>query len=307
VSAVSSAITTHTADTAVAQDFARRSKPACHDRSGRRPALQPHYNRLVGLKASHIQFAYHKGHPVLRDISFEANTGQVVSLLGPNGSGKSTLLRLIGGFAAPDSGSLTIDGLAAHKLSHHDRAMRVGYVPQQPALAFAYELADYTAFGRHALGKKDAAKYTAEALDRLDLSHLASRPVGELSVGQRQRAAFARAYCQLLGDRPTGCTRILLADEPLSALDPKHALLVADVLGELAQSGVLVVAVLHDLALASRLSDRVVLLSGEGTLLSEGLAGEVLTDRALEAAFGVGFKRIVQEDQLLAILPEHRR
>jgi iron complex transport system ATP-binding protein len=261
----------------------------------------------VGLKASHIQFAYHVGRPVLQEIRFEADAGQVVSLLGPNGSGKTTMLRIIGGFVAPDSGSLTIDNLDAHKLSHHERAERIGYVPQQPAVAFGYELADYVALGRHALGRRDAAGFTAQALDRLDLVHLADRPVCELSAGQRQRAAFARAYCQLLGDRPAGCTRVLLADEPMSALDPRHALLVTALLGELAQTGVLVVTVLHDLALASRVSDRVVLLSDDGSLLSEGSSEEVLTDQFLEAAYGVAFKRIVQENRLLAILPEQPR
>ena len=244
---------------------------------------------------------------MLVDVGFQAQAGQVVSLLGPNGSGKSTLLRLIGGFSAPDSGTLTIDGLHAHKLSHRERAARVGFVPQQPAVAFAYELADYVAFGRHAVGRRDTDRFTETALDRLDLAHLASRPVGELSAGQRQRAAIARAYCQLLGDRPTGSTRVMLADEPLSALDPKHALLVTDLLCELAGDGVLVVAVLHDLALASRISDRAVLLSSEGTLLAEGAPADVLTDTSLEAVYGVGFKRIVRDNTLLAILPEHRR
>ncbi len=244
---------------------------------------------------------------MLRDIGFEADAGQVVSLLGPNGSGKSTILRLIGGFVAPDSGSLTIDGLETRSLTPSQRAMRVAFVPQQPAVAFEYMLADYVALSRHALGRRGASAFVNQALDRLDLSHLADRPVGQLSAGQRQRAAFARAYCQLMGERPAGCTRVLLADEPMSALDPKHALLVTEIIGELANQGVLVIVVLHELALSARISDKVVLLADDGSLLSQGLPGEVLTDETLEAGFGVGFQRIEQEGQLLALLPEHRR
>lgn len=257
----------------------------------------------MGISIQQLSFAYHKGQTVLSDVNLDLEPGQLVSLLGPNGSGKSTLLRLIGGFAPPTSGRILIDETPTHTLSAHARASRIAFVPQQPALAFAYDLRAYVAFGRHALGRRDAERLASQALDRLDLPHLASRPVGELSAGQRQRGAIARALCQLLGDRPDGCMRVLLADEPLSALDPRHALLVTDLLRELADEGISVIAVLHDLALASRLSDRVVLLSDEGRVLAHDRPEIALVGEHLREAYGVDFDRITQDSGLVALLP----
>lgn len=261
----------------------------------------------MGIDVQQLAFAYHKGRTVLSGIDLGFEVGQLVSLLGPNGSGKSTLLRLIGGFMPPTSGSIRIDGSPTNALSAHNRAMRLAYVSQQPSLAFAYDLAAYVAFGRHAMGRRDSDLFAQEALDRLDLAHLADRPVGELSAGQRQRAAIARALCQLMGDRPDGCSRVLLADEPLSALDPRHALLVSDLLTQLSTEGVLVIAVLHDLALASRLSDRVVLLSSEGRVLANDAPEAALLEDNLRSAYGVEFDRVSRDSELVALLPRSPR
>lgn len=260
----------------------------------------------MGIDLQQLAFTYHKGRNVLSGIDLGLDGGQLVSLLGPNGSGKSTLLRLIGGFMPPTSGCIKIDGLISHSMGTNSRAMRLAYVPQQPTLAFAYDLASYVAFGRHALGRRDADRFAQDALNKLDLAHLADRPVGELSAGQRQRAAIARALCQLMGDRPAGCTRVLLADEPLSALDPRHALLVSELLTELSSEGVLVIAVLHDLALASRLSDRVVLLSEEGRVLASDKPETALREDYLKSAYGVGFDRVSHDSKLVALLPKNQ-
>lgn len=261
----------------------------------------------MGIDVKQLAFAYHKGRTVLSGIDLGLEGGQLVGLLGPNGSGKSTLLRLIGGFMPPTSGSARIDGSPTHTLSADNRAMRLAYVPQQPSLAFGYDLAAYVAFGRQALGRRDADRFSRDALGRLDLAHLADQPVGELSAGQRQRAAIARALCQLMGDRPPSSTRVLLADEPLSALDPRHALLVSELFTELTRDGVLVLAVLHDLALASRLSDRVVLLSGEGRVLANDPPEAALHEDNLRTAYGVEFDRVSHDSELVALLPRSPR
>lgn len=241
---------------------------------------------------------------MLEGVSLSAEPGSVLTLLGPNGSGKTTLMRLLAGGMTPSQGLIQLDGKPVHKLGAHDRAMRLAYVPQHPALAFAYPLRTYVAMGRFALGRRTAAVFADEAIKRLDLLDLADRPVTELSAGQRHRAALARGLCQLLGDRPAGVTRVLLADEPVAALDPKHALLVTELFKDLAQEGVLVLLVLHDLALAARVSDRLALLSSGGKLLAEGMPGEVLTDARLESAFGVGFRRLESGGSLAALIPE---
>lgn len=228
----------------------------------------------------------------------------MTTLLGPNGSGKTTLMRLMAGGLTPEGGQIRLDGKRVHALTAHERARRVAYVPQHPALAFAYPLRTYVAMGRFALGRRTAAVFADEAMKRLDLMDLSDRPVTELSAGQRHRAALARGLCQLLGERPSGVTRVLLADEPVAALDPKHAMLVTELFKELAHEGVAVVLVLHDLALAARISDRLALLLPTGKLLAEGTPGEVLTDDRLASAFGVGFLRLESEGQLAALIPD---
>lgn len=258
----------------------------------------------MSLTCEHLHFAYRPGRPVLNDITLSAAPGTILTLLGPNGSGKTTLMRLLTGSLTPSEGAVRLDGLTVTSMRAHERALRIAYVPQQPQVAFAYTLGAYIRMGRHALGRGEAAVYADEAMKLLDLAHLVDEPVPTLSAGQRHRAAIARAVCQLLGDRPKGCTRVLLADEPLAALDPRHALMVGELFRELAHRGVLVVLVLHDLALGARLSDSVVLLSGEGRVLCQGSPERVMEDETLRGAFGVGFRRLEMDGTLAALIPQ---
>ncbi|HED54952.1 MAG TPA: ABC transporter ATP-binding protein [Phycisphaerales bacterium] len=259
------------------------------------------------LAADHIDFAYRRGHPVLSGISLTIHPGRVVALLGPNGSGKTTLLRLLAGMIKPQAGSITIDGHQTHELNAHDRAQRLAYVPQNPALAFPFDLSRYVGFGRFALGNQDKVERVRRAIDRLDLTHKAHEPVGELSAGQRQRAAIARALCQLGEEPAPGFTRILLADEPTASLDPKHVVRVMELLKDLKEIGVGVVLVLHDLASAARWADHAILLDSAGTLLTEGTPDNALNDDSLQRAFGIGFQRIEREGELLALRPVQMR
>lgn len=255
------------------------------------------------LACESIHHAYRPARPVLSDVSLRASPGEVLALIGPNGSGKSTLLRILAGSLTPTKGRVTLDSREVRDLGAHDRALRVAYVPQVPGVAFAFDVRTYVAFGRHALGRGGAAVYADEAMKRLDLLDQADEAVPELSAGQRQRAALARALCQLLGDRPAGCTRVLLADEPFSALDPRHALAAESLLRELAATGVAVVVVLHDLALAARLADRVALLGPGGNLAVSGAPGEVLREDVLAGVFGVGFERLESGGRLASLIP----
>lgn len=255
------------------------------------------------LACESIHHAYRPHRPVLSDVSLRAAPGEVLALIGPNGSGKSTLLRLLAGSLTPTKGHVTLDRREVRTMGAHDRALRVAYVPQVPSVAFAFDVRTYVAFGRHALGRGDSAVYADEAMKRLDLLDQADEAVPELSAGQRQRAALARALCQILGDRPPGCTRVLLADEPFSALDPRHALATESLLRDLAQEGVAVVVVLHDLALASRLADRVALFGPGGRLAATGAPGEVLREEELAGVFGVGFERVETGGRLRALIP----
>jgi len=271
-------------------------------RSGRAHRVQS-LQSGVSLVCEHIHFAYRPSQPVLTDVSLSAETGSILTLLGPNGSGKTTLMRLLAGASSPSQGRVLVESKAAARLTAHERAQRIAFVPQHPALAFAYPLRTYVAMGRFALGRRTAAVFADEAMKRLDLMDLSDRPVTELSAGQRHRAALARALCQLLGERPAGTTRYLLADEPVAALDPRHALFVTELFKQLAQEGVTVVLVLHDLALAARISDRLALLSSQGRLIASGPPAEVLGDPALESVFGVSFERLESGGSLAALIP----
>ena len=257
----------------------------------------------MSLAADHIQFGYHRHTPIFGDLSLEVRPGEVLALLGPNGSGKTTLLRLLAGMLRPVAGTITIDGLHTHALKAHDRARRLAFVPQNPALAFPFDLARYVGFGRFALGSRDRPKLVHQAIDRLDLTNKTHEPIGELSAGQRQRAAIARALCQLGESAQTPGTCVLLADEPTASLDPKHAVRVMELMRELASTGVAVAVVIHDLSSASRWADRAALLDSSGSLIAEGSPESVLSDQALRQAFGIGFERIQARGELLALRP----
>jgi iron complex transport system ATP-binding protein len=243
------------------------------------------------------------------DVDFPARA--ITAIIGPNGSGKTTLLRAALGLLTPAAGEGRLPGapLPMHQLRPADRARHVAYVAQRPALAFAYRVRDVVAMGGLMLGVGSAARAQAAmlALQDVDLVDRADDPFDELSVGQPQGVAIARALVQLrvgvwvggggsshrkLAERTqSGSTpfQALLADEPISAMDPARALATMALLRRCAGEGAAVVCVLHDVAMALRAADRVVLLSRVGTVVSAGRADEVCTPEVLGPVYGVEF------------------
>ena len=199
--------------------------------------------------------------------------GQLVALLGPNGSGKSSLLKALIGAVSADVTGLVIAGRDAAQLSRNARARSLAYLSQDrtgPGLA---TVRDVVALGRFAhAGAEEGARVDA-VMDRLDLADFAHRRFGQLSGGERARVLLARALA-------VGAP-VLLADEPTAALDPRYALATMRALKAEAQGGALVVASLHDLDLAMRFADRVMVLN-EGRL-----ASETLDAATLRGVFGV--------------------
>ncbi len=220
------------------------------------------------------------GQEILSEASLSAEPGKLVALLGPNGAGKSTLLRLLAGLAAPDRGTVTLDGRALATEAPQQRARRIGYLPQRPDCAWALTVRQVAALGRLPWRDGPAADAAAveDALAACDLAPLADRPVSQLSGGEFARAMLAR----LLAGTPA----ILLADEPTAGLDPLHTLRVMQTLRDTADSGRAVVVVLHDLALADRFADRVVLLH-QGRVAASGRGRDILTAERLRAIYGV--------------------
>lgn len=245
------------------------------------------------LEARDLDFAFIPGRPVLRSLSARFSPGRLTAVLGPNGSGKSTLLRLLLGLLTPARGSASLAGTPATSLRGRDRAASLVYLPQRTESWLPFSVRGVVAMGRYALPHDpaaiDAALRDAQILD------LADEPLGALSVGQQQRVALARALAQARGRLPAGsppASRALLADEPVSAMDPAHARGAMALLRDLARAGLAVVVVLHDFTLAAREADDALLLDAEGRAAAAGPAADVLTPDTLAPVFGIPFQRL---------------
>ncbi len=241
------------------------------------------------LRAESISHAYRGKPPVLRGVDIHVPTGRVAALVGPNGAGKSTLLRVLAGLLEPQGGRVILDGRPVGRWPPARRAARLTYLAQRPGVAFGYSVLDVARFGLVSMGRNPRHDAAEQALRRVGMIDRAGEPFAHLSVGQRQRVSLARALAQITAsDTPA----VLLADEPISAMDPRYAIDSLSIIRDLARSracGVLVV--LHDLSLAARFADHAVVLTGDGRVAASGEAGDVLTPRVLEPVFGVGFVR----------------
>lgn len=235
----------------------------------------------VTLRASELRLGY-GAREVLRGLSFELGRGELLAVAGPNGSGKSTLLRGLLRLLPLQGGSVELLGRPLASYGRRQLAMAVGWVPQGELPQVGFTVRQLVEVGRYsrsglALGRRDE-QAVEEALRLADLAELAARPLGELSGGERQRAAIALALAQ----EP----EVLLLDEPTSHLDLRHEEEVACVLRRLCRAGRSGVLVTHDLNLASRLCDRILLLK-DGRAFDCGPPGEVLSEAAVLAVYGV--------------------
>lgn len=253
----------------------------------------------MSLLASNLAFSYRPDRPVLRDVSLEAPAGSVTAIVGPNAAGKSTLLRVLLGILKPKRGRVTLAGDDIHALSARDRARRIAYIAQRSAVAFPFTVHQVVSMGRYATSGRDDDHAVAAALASVGLADRAHDVFGILSAGQQQRVALARALAQLDG---SPAPRLLLADEPAAAMDPRHSLETMTAFRALAQAGACVLVVLHDLNLAARFADRAVVLSGEGRVVREGPVRDALDPAVLERVYAVRFERSA-EPALIPILP----
>jgi iron complex transport system ATP-binding protein len=220
----------------------------------------------------------------LGGVDFVAGAGEIVGLIGPNGSGKTTLLRALANLRAPDSGKVRYEGKSAPEIGAAELSRQIAYLAQGAEVHWPMRVEALVALGRlphrRRFQKSAAADRAAieRALREADIGALRDRTMNHISGGERMRVLLARA---LAVEAP-----MLLADEPVAALDPLHQLQVMELLRKKAAAGGGVVVVLHDLALAARFCDRLVLLDG-GKVLAAGDPAAVLTDANVAAAFGV--------------------
>ena len=238
---------------------------------------------MTRLSVRHLSVPIGK-RPVLHDIGFTAESGALIGLVGPNGAGKSTLARTIAGLLKPSAGEVIVDGRRIDRLSAPEVARTIAYLAQGDAVHWPLSVRAVVGLGRaphlSAFGRGSIADGEAiqRAMERTGIAVMADRDVTRLSGGERARVLLARA---LAVEAP-----ILIADEPVGALDPRHGLNIMTLLREEADRGALVIVVLHDLALASRFCDRLIAL-GDGRLVADGPPAEVLSPEGLERHYAV--------------------
>ena len=221
------------------------------------------------------------GDPVLDGVSLSVERGEFVGLVGPNGAGKTTLLQTINGVRDPDSGQVLVDGASVDDLSSKAASRRVATVPQDTTVAFEFPVEDVVEMGRTPHrgrfgGDPDARDAVERALERTDTARFRARSVGSLSGGERQRVVLARALAQ--------ATPVLVLDEPTASLDVNHQVRTLELVRESTRGGKAALAAIHDLDLAARFCDRLVVLA-DGEVRAVGPPEEVLTGERVAAVF----------------------
>ncbi|MCU0734647.1 MAG: ABC transporter ATP-binding protein [Methylotetracoccus sp.] len=241
---------------------------------------------------------------LLRDVSVGVGSGEVVGLVGPNGAGKTTLVRVLAGLTRAARGTVAFRGVDVSSSGFRGANTReLAYLAQGALCHWPLTVEHVVMLGR--LPHAGSLRRTGEvdriavekALAETDLGHLRSRRIDTLSAGERSRVMLARA----LSTEPA----VLLADEPIAALDPGHQLDVMTLLRHLALRGVGILVVVHDLILAARFCDRLVLLH-RGCVVAEGRPDVVLTERVLADTYGVEV-RLWQVDGVCGVIPWRRR
>lgn len=222
--------------------------------------------------------------PLVEGASLSLKPGELVVMLGPNGAGKTTLLRAILGLAKIKKGSSTLAGSDIGSLSAMQRAKLVSYLPQRRPLAWPNNVRDVVSLGRFShgvalgrLGKVDALAVD-QAIDSCDLNHLARRETDTLSGGELARVHVARAFA---AQAP-----LLIADEPIAALDPRHQLSILELIRKYVDNGGGALLVLHEIDLAVRFADRLVWMNG-GRIVADGSPADTCTEQQLRDVYGV--------------------
>jgi iron complex transport system ATP-binding protein len=239
------------------------------------------------------------GRPVVDDVDVRIEEGEWVALIGPNGAGKTTMLRAIAGLV-PFDGAIRLHGRPAGEMHRREIARTVAIVPQEPSTPPWLTVGEYVLLGRTPhlgpLAREGSADHVAvsRALERLDLLDFRDRLLGTLSGGERQRTVVARALAQ---EAP-----VVILDEPTAALDIGHQQQALELLDDLrGESGLTLLAAMHDLTLAAQYADRMVLLDA-GRIVADGPPGDVLTQGLVAAHYAASIE-VVDVAGRIAVVP----
>ena len=222
--------------------------------------------------------AGYKDRLVLKDIDIVIRKGKLTAIAGPNGSGKSTLLRTLIREKARNSGEISVLGKDIDSFSPRSLAQMIAFTPQAEQLDVDFTVEEFVALGRYPSSDVDNLDKVIEALSIAGIKELGARRISSLSGGEKQLSSIARAICQE--------SEILLLDEPVSSLDPKHQKRILELLSDLVSRGKSVAAVLHSLDTILSYADDCILLK-DGRVFSQGDAAEVLTEENLKSVFEI--------------------
>ncbi|MDG2270899.1 MAG: heme ABC transporter ATP-binding protein [Halioglobus sp.] len=227
------------------------------------------------------------GTPLLNAIDLDVLPGRITTVLGPNGAGKTTLLRVLAGELKPDTGSVFLNDRILKDCTPMARARTLAMLPQHSLLDFPFTAAEVVMLGRtpHDTGIAHDQEIVSEALRSVDGDYLSERIYTQLSGGERQRVHLARVLAQIWESSPDG-ERYLILDEPTSSFDLAHQHLTLEVVRNLAETGVGILMVIHDLNLAARCSDQMFLMQC-GKIVVSGTPQEVLQRDTIARVFQV--------------------
>lgn len=239
---------------------------------------------MTVLEANRIVYSYTRK-PVVNDVSLEVKKGEFMSILGPNGSGKSTLLKTLSHIYIPVSGEIVLMGKPLDTYKRKEIAQRIAMVPQDTSLDFEFTVEEVVLMGRHPFlgrfGKEDVLDMDLayEAMERTNTLHIKDSLITEISGGERQRVFIAKALAQN--------TSIMLLDEPTSHLDINHQIEILELLKRLnSEKELAIVLVIHDINLAARYSDRILLMKN-GEIVDQGSPETVITPESIENTYGM--------------------
>jgi len=253
------------------------------------------------LRAAELTFE-RGGRRILDSIAVQFASGSVTAVLGPNGAGKSTLLGCMVGLLRPSHGAVDLDETPLVSLAADERARRIAFLPQIAEISWPVDVATLVALGRipfrHRASDAENEAAVRRAMQATRTTQWSQRTVTSLSGGERARVLLARVLA--------GESDWILADEPFVGLDPAHQFEAADLLRSLATQGHGVVLTIHDLALAARIADRVVVLH-HGRIVADGTPEAALTPPTLREVYGIDAQWVARErgTPLIAIHGRH--
>ncbi len=255
--------------------------------------MRPH------ISIKNISFGY-TDNVILKDINFEAERGEITSILGPNGSGKTTLIRLMLGFLNPVEGSIQIDGTDINDIGFKELARKIAYVPQIHKTVFPYTVTDVVLMGRIPYKSfffkysKDDLRIAREAMERLMILHLAEKPYTDISGGERQLTIIARALAQ-------GATTFIM-DEPAGGLDYGNQIRLLEEIVKLSKEGYSFIKSTHSPEHALWISDRVIMIK-DGGIFADGKPQDIISNENLYTLYGAKADIVKINEHMKACVP----